>query len=191
MTQADMFNVGCAFIGPDGTKYTIKKPTQYQQGEFQKFLEDRAHAAVARSSDSEERKLQRDHLIDIDAGLGMYEWEGQLANKAKWEPAGLAKILTILCRDQGVTDEKAEEILAHSLKEVAAKMLMQAVRDPKAAAPVLAALGYPMDWFESEPSEPSSSNCSTHPSTEASPNSEDSPTTSSSASTTSSEGTTG
>jgi hypothetical protein len=181
MTTADIFAVGAKFTAPDGTVYDIKKPTLYQQGEFQKWLEDRAHAAVDRSGDSDERKLRRHHLIDVDAGLGMYEWDGPLAMEAKWTPAGLAKLLTIVCRDQGVTDEKAEAILDHSTREVAAKLLVRAAADPKARADLalrLGGLGLPMDWITSEPSEPSSDSSSPRPSTEPSPNSPASTTTS-------------
>lgn len=191
MTQADIFSVGAEFKGPDGTVYVIKKPNGYQQGEFQRWLEQRAHDAVERSIASEDSKARRHHLIDIDAGLGKYEWDGPLALEAMWTPVGIAKILTIICRDQGVNDSKAEEILAHSIKEVAVKMLMRAAKDPKALAPVLGALGLPMDWMESEPSDSSSSSSPTPPSDTDSTISEASTTTSSPSSTTLSGDTTG
>ena len=112
MTLADAWNVPRGIRDKDGKEYPLRKPTQVEQGQFAVWLEGRAHAAVDRSEDSEERKLKRHHLIDVDAGLGKYEWDGPLALEAMWTPAGFAKILTIVCRDQGVDDTKAEEILA-------------------------------------------------------------------------------
>lgn len=179
MTTADIFNVGADLRGPDGTVYRIKKPTLYQQGEFQRWLEQRAHDAVDRSTATEDQKARRHHLIDIDAGLGKYEWDGPIALEAMWSIAGLTKILTIVCRDQGVTDEQAEAVISHNLRESAARLLLGAARDPKLRADlalVLGSLGLPMDWMESEPNVSSFNSSSSHPSTDPSPNSEGSPT---------------
>lgn len=187
MTTADIFNVGAEFTGPDGTKYTLKKPTQYQQGEFQRWLEQRAHDAIDRGTEPADRKDRRHDRVYSDSAIGKYEWDGPLALEAMWTPAGLGKLLTIVCRDQGVTDEKVDAILAHSFKEVAAKIFMRASTDPKALREVLVGLGLPMDWMEFEPSEPSCDNSSTPPSTDRSPSSPSSQTTNLSSSTTSSE----
>jgi hypothetical protein len=194
MDIASAFNVPVEFKDRDGKPYPLRKPTIYEQALYQRWLEQRAHDAVDRSDAGEEQKAKRHHLIDVDAGLGKYEWDGLLALESMWQPAGMAKLLTILCRDQGVTDAKAEEILATSAREIAAHVLTKAQADPKARADLallLGALGLPMDWMASEPSGPSSSNSSTPPSAEPSPNSETAPTTSSCSSTTSSAAPTG
>jgi|GEM_PF-3027725 len=171
----------------------LRKPTLYEQGEFQRWLEQRAHDAVDRGTESEEKKDRRHDRIYADAALGKYEWDGPYAMEAMWTPAGLAKIVAIVCRDQGVTDEQAEKLVEEQIKRVAAILLMQASEDPKAMAPVLEALGLPIEWLASEPSEPSSNNSVTHPSDDppTSPPSADSTTTSSSSSTLSNADTTG
>lgn len=194
MDLASAFNVPVEFKGPDGTVYKLRKPTIYEQGEYQRWLESRAHDAVDRSNASEEQKVHRHHLIDVDAGLGKYEWDGLLALESMWQPAGVAKLLTILCRDQKVDDKKAEEILETSARIIAAHVLTKAQADPKARADLslmLGAMGLPMDWLESEQSEPSSDSSSTPPSPDPSENSETAPTTNSSFFTTSSAAPTG
>jgi hypothetical protein len=194
MDLASAFNVPVEFKGPDGTVYKLRKPTIYEQGEYQRWLESRAHDAVDRSNASEEQKAHRHHLIDVDAGLGKYEWDGLLALESMWQPAGMAKLLTILCRDQKVDDKKAEEILATSARTIAAHVLTKAQADPKARADLalmLGAMGLPMDWMASAESGPSSDSSSTHPFPEPSPNSETAATASYFSSTTSSEAPTG
>jgi hypothetical protein len=183
MNIADVFNVSTEVKGPDGTVYQLRKPTLVEQGFFARWLETRAHAAVDRSEASEAQKDRRHHLIDVDAGLGKYEYDGAIAMEALYTPAGMAKILAIVCRDQGLTDEKAEELFLANAREVAARILMKAADDPKALRPLLGALGFPMSWLECEESESSSSNSSTRPSTEPTANSAGSVTTNSSSST--------
>jgi hypothetical protein len=188
MTHADIFNVGKTIKLPDGRTYTLRKPDQIEQGLFQKWLEDRAHDAIDRSSDSEARKLQRHHLVDVDAGLGKYEYDGPLAIEALYTPAGMSKIIAIILRDQGATDEIAEEIFLHKAREAAAEILIKRAKDPKALGLLLEALGFPMDFLEPSPeSDSSSKSCSTRLSPEPTPNSDAAPTTSSSSSSMSNE----
>jgi hypothetical protein len=187
MNIADVFNVSSEVKGPDGTVYKLRKPTLLEQGQFARWLEKRAHDAVDRSEATEAQKDRRHHLIDVDAGLGKYEYDGEIAMQALYTPAGMAKILAIVCADQGLTDEKAEALFLANAREVAARILMRAADDPKALRPLLGALGFPMNWLEgSGESDSSSSNSSTRPSAAPSPNSGAAPTTSSSSCTPSS-----
>lgn len=145
-STADFFALGKTITlpGKDGQPdrtYTLRALDQEQQGHFSRWLEHRAHDAVDRSTDSEERKLRRHHLIDVDAGLGKYEYDGEYALEARWTPAGLAKAIAISCRDQGVTEEIASEILAHSLREVASELIGREEKDPKVMAVVRAVFG--------------------------------------------------
>jgi hypothetical protein len=180
MTLADALGVGHALTF-EGKTYTLRKPTLYEQGLFQRWLEQRAHDAVERGTEPEEKKDRRHNAIYRDSALGYYEWDGPCAMEALWTPAGLAQIVAIVCREQGVDDELAERIVAEQIKRVAAIILGRASSDPLAMAPVLEALGFPIDWLRFEPSAPSSSNSATRPS-EPSPTSKssaDSPTSSS------------
>lgn len=187
MTIKDIFAVGTVLEMPDKTKYTMREPTLYEQGQFQVWLEERAHAAVDRSRVAQDDKDRRHAQIDDKAALGHYAWDGPLGLAARWTPDGMTKAVEIILRDQGVDEKRAEEIVKHHLRVCAAKILEAAAKDPKALAPVLGALGYPMDWFESETNASSSSNSPTHPSTTDSTTSAASPTDSSSSSTPSSE----
>lgn len=194
MTQGDIFNVGSELRAADGTVYTLKKLTQYQQGEFSRWLEQRAHDAIDRGPESEARKDRRHDRAYADAAIGKYEWDGPLALEAMWTPTGLARILLIVCGDQGVTEAKAEDIVRGHLKEVAAKILVQAASDPKARrelATMLGSLGLPMDWMVSAESDLFSDNSPTRPGTPDSTTSPPSPTTNSSSFTTSSAAPTG
>ena len=147
MTTADIFNVGRVIRGPanpDGTPgrtYTLRKPTQYEQGEFQRWLEQRAHDAVDRGSASEAAKDRRHHAIDIDAGLGKYEYDGELGLAARFTPAGMVKIIAIVLRDQDVTEATAEPLVAHCIREIAAEMIEKEESDPNAVRLARIALG--------------------------------------------------
>jgi hypothetical protein len=158
MTLADVFAVGHTVTMPDGKGYTLRPPTQVEQAEFQRWLEQRAHDGIERSRGTQEAKDRRHTLIDDKAALGYYEWDGPLGLQSRWTVAGLTKAVEIVCRPQGVDEKLAEEIARQHIRAVSAAILQEAARDPKALAPILGAMGLPMDWFESAPSEPSSSN---------------------------------
>jgi hypothetical protein len=191
MTPKDIFAVGTVIKMDDGAEYTLRPPTQIEQGQFQVWLEQRAHDAVDRSNASQESKDRRHAQIDDKAALGHYAWDGPIGLQSRWMPDGLTKSIEIICRDQGVDGKRAEEIARQHFRVCAAQILDAAAKDPKVLRPLLGALGYPMDWFESEPSVPSSNSSSTPPSPEPSPNSADLPTGNSSSCTTSSEPPTG
>lgn len=171
MTTADIFNIGVKLTAPDGTVYELPELTQYQQGELQVWLEDRAHAAVDRSKADDAAKERRHHLIDVDAGLGMYEWDGPLAVEARWTPAGIAKMLVIVGKSQGMTDEKARAILRHSFREATEKLLRLRRDDPKAFALLMVGAGLPVRWTRPEESDSSSEPSPPRPSESPSPSS--------------------
>jgi hypothetical protein len=191
-TLADIFAAGYEITGPDGTKYTLRKPDQYEQGLFQKYLEARAHDAIDRDTRpgvTDEARDRRHHLVDVKAGLGYYSYDGPYGIEAQWLPHGMAKLVTLVCK---VPDETAEQIIRHHARTVAVQVLGAAAKaDPKVAAQIrdlLAGLGFPTDWFASGPSEPSSSSSATPHSDDppTCPSSCGSPTTSSSSATPSS-----
>ena len=198
MTTADIFNVGRVLKGPpDATgkpewEYTLRKPTQYEQGEFQRWLEQRAHDAVDRSSAPEAAKDRRHHAIDVDAGLGKYEYDGELGLAARFTPAGMVKIIAIVLRDQGLTEATAEPVVAHCVREIALELIEKEESDPNAVRLARIALGLGR-LNDPAASGSSSSSCATRPSAAppTSPPSAGSPTTSCSSSTPSSAAPTG
>lgn len=181
---ASIFNIGREIKGPDGKVYTLRKPTLKEQGLFQRWLEQRAHDAVDRSTATEDAKDRRHARIDSDAAMGKYEYDGPYAQEALWQPAGLAKIVSIIC---GVDYDAAAEVVQHALREIAATLISKATSDPKAVALAIESLGLTTDLLTAARSAPSCSSSSTRPSPEPSPNSEASPTSSSSSCTRSSE----
>lgn len=189
MTTAEIFAAGKILTGPPGPKgepgkqYVQRKPTLYEQGEFQRWLEQRAHDAVDRSSGTEESKDRRHHLLDIAAGLGKYDYDSPRGVEARWLPAGMVKVITMTMRDQGVTDEIAEYLVEQFLRGMVAEYAKKKKLDPERLALVHLSLGLPMEWTSSAESESSSTPSSARPSTEPLPNSEASMTTSSTTST--------
>lgn len=175
MTLADIFAVG-SLLAYKGKEYRIGQPGLVQQGQFQRWLEQRAHDAVDRSDASEDAKDRRHARIDTDAALGKYEYDGPYAQEALYMPAGMAKMLEIIGREEGITPEVAEGMVREKIKEVAAVMLRARISDPKVLAQAIASLGLPSEWAESGPSEPSCSNSSSPPSGSDSTTSEASPT---------------
>lgn len=190
MTTADIFNEGSYLTDPAGKKtFAMRQPSQEEQGQFQRWCEQEAHDAIDRSTGSEESKDRRHSFIDVAAGLGKYQYEGEYGYEARFLPAGMAKLISIVLRDQGVTEEKATDLVRHKFKELAAEYIGRKVANPKAMALVRQALGLLNAETPSSESEPSSKPSSTLPFPEPSPNSEVSPTSSCSSSTTSSEAT--
>ena len=160
MTLADVFGAGTPLTGtgPDGKpkEYLLRELTLLEQGEFQRWLEQRAHDAVDRSSAKEEAKDRRHAAIDRDAALGRYEFDGDLSVASRFTVAGMTQCLKIVLRAQGATPEEVEALMRDKLKRVAAEILSKAASDPKAVAPVLEALGLPTDFLTAAPAASSS-----------------------------------
>ena len=189
MTTADFFAIGSTVSMPpdgDGTPgrtFTLRKLTQEEQGHFQKWLEQREHDAVDRSEDTEDRKLKRHHLIDVAAGLGKYEVDGEYGLEAQWTVAGMVKMTSLALREQGVTELMAREIVRHSVREVAAELIGRETSDPKAIALARLALGLGALNATPPSAGSGSSETTSSPPGEPTPKSPDSPTPNSSTST--------
>lgn len=150
MTLADIFNAPTELKLGDEV-FRVAKPNQLQEGEFQRWLEQSAFDAINRRVyQRDEERLQSIRMHDQDCAIGTYEWGGALALARFQTRKGMEKFLCIICRDQGLTPEKAAQLV-----ETSAAELIQAVRskvqaehpeggsDPKALEETLTKLGSP------------------------------------------------
>lgn len=162
MTTADLFNVGKVLTGPPGPNgepgklYTQRKADQYMQGEFQRWLEQRAHDAVDRRRADQDSKDREHVIIANEAALGKYEFNSPRGVEAQWLPAGMCKVLTITMRDQGVNDEIAEYLVDRFLREIVADFAVKKNLPAEQMPLLLLALSLGMDWTPSAESGSSS-----------------------------------
>lgn len=169
MTFADLFNapVEMEFL-IDGKKRTFKlrRPTALETALFQRWLEQRARDAIGRATyQSEEERAEDRRLCNRDIACGEYEWGGELCIKSLRTPGGMAKVVSIILSDQGVTEEMAREMVEQKLKELAATIFGEECPDPNLRRAVRAMLGLP---DETSPS-PSSTHHSDTPSATSAP----------------------
>lgn len=174
-TIADLLNAptGMEF---EGKPYKLRKPTLLEQGEFQRWLEQLAYDSIARRTyQNEAEKAECFRLHGQDCAAGVYEWGGDVATRRLLTPKGLAKLVNIICRADGLDLEAAERLVDLEQRKIAAALFGRSTDDPKERAAALAMLGLPVDFYASETS---SSTSQTRPS--------DTPSTTSEASATSS-----
>ncbi len=124
---------------------------------FQRYLEQKALESIERTRyedpSMKERQFQLHHQ---DCALGTYESGGVVYAKAVLMPSGTAQLLSIICRDQGITPAIARELVGHNLRAVAAVLISKVHSDPKVLAAALATLGLPGDYFSTNSPTPHS-----------------------------------
>lgn len=149
MTLADFLNAPTEF-DLDGEKFLIRKPDQLEQGEFVRWLEQLAYDKInARTYQREEDKLASLRMHDQDCAAGVYDWGSEVAVRRLLTEKGFAKLLSIICREQGLTPAKAQELIEKESHKLAAVMSSRVTQDPKVLAAILASLGLPSDFFSS------------------------------------------
>ncbi len=149
MTLKDVFNAETE-LEFEGVKYLLKEPTLLHQGQYQAWLEQMALDAITRGRYS--RESDREIAIanhSRDCATGLYEWGGELCIKRLMTVNGLAKILEIICRDQGMSERTAIQLVNLEYKKIIATFAAKATSDPKALEAILAALGLPSDFLSS------------------------------------------
>lgn len=150
MTLADLFNVETE-LPFRGQVFKLRKPTQLEQAQYQRWLETRAREALGRATDLPEemqRSLARD--VNADIAAGVYEWGGEVCARSLRTPTGLAKLLAIILADQGITHDNAVEMVAERIHEIAAVLISKVTEDPKALAATLKTLGLPSTYLSSD-----------------------------------------
>lgn len=130
MTLADLFNAPTEFT-LDGETFRVSKPGLLQQGEFQKWLEQLAFDAInSRTYQSDAEKALSIRMHDQDCAAGVYEWGSELSLRRIQTQKGLAKLLEIICREQGMTPAKSLRLV-----EEQALGLIQVFKDKVTADP--------------------------------------------------------
>lgn len=148
-TLADFVNAPTEIVFK-GTTYHLRQPNQLEEGMFQRWLEQRALEAIERGVYAEEARRDRDRQLHFqDVATGVYEAGGAVYAKASMMPSGMAKMLSIICKDQLLTEAVAKELVKHRLKEICATLISKATSDPKVLEATLATLGLPSDYFSS------------------------------------------
>ncbi len=134
---ADLFNAPSDFSF-EGTTYRLREPTLYECGRYQRWLESEARASAAASTELPEddrRNLLRD--VNADVAAKVYAWGGAVCCRSLGTPDGIAKILSIVCEDQGVTYPIAMAMVRADLLETARRLKLaaeEAEEDPEKKA---------------------------------------------------------
>ena len=174
MTIADMFN-SPSELKFEGKTYHLRQPTLEEEGEYQRWLEQRAYDAIERRTYQDQAQQDRDrNALNRDVAAGLYEWGGVICCESLSTPVGVARMTAIVLRGQGVTPALAKRIVDLKVREVTAAVVSKVRSDPKSMAVILETLGLPPDYLSGI----SSSGSPTPPSTDQSPNSPASATTS-------------
>jgi len=146
-----LFNTG-EEIGPfEGKTYTLRQPTILEELEYAKYLRGRAVRTAEEAGKTPEQK-ERLVLAVLDrAAAGVYDWGGEVWAKSVQTTEGLAKLLSIVMADQGVTEPLAKKLVAAMQTRIAATIFARLPdADPKALAQVgadLTRLGLPSDFL--------------------------------------------
>lgn len=173
-TIADLFNSPTEFT-LDGETFRVRQPSELEMGEFQRWVEQLAFDAINRRTyQSEAEKEAALSRHDDKCAAGTYEWGGRIATERTQTPKGLAKLLELVCRDQGLTPAKATKLVDLESRKIAFVLVSRLTQDPKVLEAAAMMLGL------APPNETSSSNSATRHSEvpATSKPSDDSPTTS-------------
>lgn len=120
---ADLFN-SPSELTHEGVTYRLREPTLEECGMYQRWLEAEARAGAARATELPEADrvlLLREAGRDV--AKQVYAWGGEACVESLRTPNGLAKLMSIVCADQGVTHELARKICDARLLEIAALLL--------------------------------------------------------------------
>ena len=154
MTLADLLNAPSDF--PFGDRvYKLRQPTLLECATYQRWLEQEARAGAARATELPEedrRQLLRD--VQADVAAQAYCWGGDVCIRSLQTPAGVAKLMSIVCADQGLSERDARRAVDQRLTEIAALIAGELEGDPsgKSVAGLLRHLGLPPNYFASSSS---------------------------------------
>lgn len=152
----------------EGNTYLLREPTVVEAGEWSRWFQAEARASAARATELPEedrRRLLRD--VNADIAAQVYSWGSEACVVALRSPEGLARLMCIVCKEQGVTYPLALKICTARLHEIA-RVLLAAEQgdDPEKKAlarQLLTSVGLPAN-FLSDSWSPSSTNTDPGPS---------------------------
>jgi hypothetical protein len=120
---AELFNAP-EKIEFEGKTYLLREPTLVEAGEWSRWFQAEARASAARATELPEedrRRLLRD--VNADIAAQVYSWGSEACVIALRSPEALAQLMTIVCRDQGVTHALALRACKARLHEIARALL--------------------------------------------------------------------
>ncbi len=150
-TLAEILNSPADYVY-EGKAYKLREAALDECGQYQRWMEQEARASAARATELPEedrRNLLRDVQADIAAQR--YAWGGEACVNSLRTPNGIAKLLSIVCADQGVTEALARKIVQSHFLDVAQLLLGVLESDPegKELAPILNRMGLAPNFFHS------------------------------------------
>jgi hypothetical protein len=152
-TLAELFNAPEGIPYGDKT-YRLREPDLLERGEYAKWLAAEARAEAANSTDlpdEDRRRLISDTNKDI--AMKRYAWGSAACVESLGTLDGIAKLMSIVCRAQGVTFALALKICESRVTEVARILLAAEVGDDpekKALArQLLTSTGLPPNFLSS------------------------------------------
>lgn len=155
---ADLLNAPSDFEH-GGKVYKLREPTLLECATYQRWLESEARASAAAATDLPEedrRNLLRD--VNADIAAKRYAWAGAVCVDSLRTPQGIAKLMSIVCADQGVTYELALKMCEARLADLARLLLAAETGDDpekKAAlGQLLRSAGLPENFLSSSWSAP-------------------------------------
>jgi hypothetical protein len=161
-TLADFLN-SPREIDFEGVVWKLRQPTLDEEGMFQVYLEQEEYNAIERRTYQAEDQKDRDRKrLNESCAIGDYEYGSALAVEAMSRPKGIAKMVEIVCRDQGMTLAIARRLVAHKLKEIALAFASKLEgMDPNLLGEIALRLGLPGQVFSSGSAPPPSTETST------------------------------
>ena len=125
----------------EGKTYKLRQPTQVERGEYEAWMEKRALDAILRQTGAPQDVVDRQlNSLTRDKVRGVYAWGGEVCCETVVSQDGLAKLLSIVLRDQGVTLETARLIAEQEHKRVVYSLFPQETDDQKKVAAAVATL---------------------------------------------------
>jgi hypothetical protein len=133
----------------EGKKYTTAPLDDIGEGVFSVWLEQRAYDAIERRTyQDEKQKIEDRRTLTQDVAIGLYEYGGVLCFRATQWPPGIAKVIEIICKSQGMTEAIAKRFVNHKLKEIAVTFVSQLPNvSEEAMGTLLNRYGLPGDYF--------------------------------------------
>ena len=146
-TLADMLNAPSE-IQFKGKTYLLRRPDLLEEGTFERWLAQRALDEIERTTyenPSQKAEDRKNHFLDVVAGV--YEAGGLVYTRSMMSQTGAAKIISIICKDQGMTLAMAREMVRENLKGCVALIASKVYSDPKVVEAILNAIGLPSDYL--------------------------------------------
>jgi hypothetical protein len=105
----------------EGKTWKLRQPVLDEEAMFQRWLEAEAYRAIEKRSYRSEGQREEDlDSLDEAVRAGAYEYSGELALQAMGQVKGVARMVAIICRDQGMTEAIARKMVEKRFRDIEA-----------------------------------------------------------------------